>query len=116
MAYVLAFARGVVANDASLKSGGWAKMPGACLAERVVGLIGLGSVGRAVARRAAAFGAAVLAVDPVPPEQAFLDAHPCVRMTSLQDVLRSANFLVLCCDLNPGAPLLRARRCLRMPR
>ncbi len=78
-------------------------MPGVCLAERVVGVIGLGSVGRAVAHRISAFGAAVLAVDPVAPPPSFLDAHPGVRMTTLQDVLRSSHFVVLCCDLNPGS-------------
>ena len=78
-------------------------MPGVCLAERVVGIIGLGSVGRAVAHRVTAFGASVVAVDVVAPPQAFLAEHPGVRMASLTDVLQAADFLVLCCDLNPGA-------------
>ncbi len=89
--------------DAAIKSGQWTKMPGVCLAERTVGIIGLGAVGRAVAHRVAAFGPTVLAFDPVDPPQSFLDAHPGVRMTTLQELLASSHFIVLCCDLNPGA-------------
>jgi phosphoglycerate dehydrogenase-like enzyme len=117
MAYVLAFARGVCSMDAAIKSGQWEKLPGVCLAESSIGIIGLGAVGRAVAHRAAAFGAAVLAVDPIAPPQAWADAHPEVRLTTLPDVLQTAHILVLCCDLNPGAaasPRARAARRLMM--
>ncbi len=106
MAYVLSFARGVVSNDAALKVGGWSKSPGVCIAESVVGIVGLGSVGRAVAHRLAAFGADVRAVDPAPASPSmtsFLDAHPSVRMAALPELLRDAHFIVLCCDLNPCA-------------
>jgi D-3-phosphoglycerate dehydrogenase len=111
MAYVLAFARGVCSMDAAIKSGQWEKLPGVCLAESSIGIIGLGAVGRAVAHRAAAFGAAVLAVDPIAPPQAWADAHPEVRLTTLPDVLQTAHILVLCCDLNPGAPAPPRARC-----
>ena len=103
VAYILAFARGIVANDASIKAGRWCKQPGVCLAESVVGIIGLGAVGRAVAQRCAAFSASVLAVDPVPPPPSFLEAHPEVKLGSLEQVISSSHFVVLCCDLNPGA-------------
>ena len=103
VAYVLAFARGIVANDASIKSGRWCKQPGVCLAESVVGIVGLGAVGRAVAQRCVAFGASVLAVDPVAPPPSFLDACPEVMLGSLEQILSSSQFIVLCCDLNPGA-------------
>jgi phosphoglycerate dehydrogenase-like enzyme len=96
----------VVCNDAALKSGAWCKTPGVCLAESVVGIVGLGAVGRAVAHRVAAFGADVRATDPAavsPAQAAFLDAHPSVRMVPLRELLRDAHFLVLCCDLNPSA-------------
>jgi len=103
VAYVLAFARGIVANDASIKSGRWFKQPGVCLAESTVGIIGLGAVGRAVAHRCVAFGASVLAVDPVAPPPSFLEARPDVKLVPLPQVLSSSRFVVLCCDLNPGA-------------
>ena len=102
VAYILAFARGIVANDASIKAGGWCKQPGVCLAESVVGIVGLGAVGRAVALRCAAFGASVLAVDPVAPPPSFLEACPEVTLGPLEQVISSSHFVVLCCDLNPG--------------
>ena len=103
VAYILAFARGVVANDASVKSGRWFKQPGVCLAESTVGVIGLGAVGRAVAQRCVAFGPSVLAVDPVAPPPSFLETCQGVTLAPLEQVLSSSQFIVLCCDLNPGA-------------
>lgn len=111
VAYILAFARGIVANDATIKSGRWFKQPGVCLAESTVGIIGLGAVGRAVAQRCVAFGATVLAVDPVAPPPSFLEAHPDVKLVPLPQVLSSSRFIVLCCDLNPGACGAARRQC-----
>ena len=115
VADILAFARGIVSNDASIKSGRWFKQPGVCLAESVVGIIGLGAVGRAVAQRCVAFGASVLAVDPVAPPPSFLEAHPDVKLVPLEQVLSSSRFIVLCCDLNSGACIFRVSRAVAPP-
>jgi phosphoglycerate dehydrogenase-like enzyme len=60
-ALVLASARNLVAENASLRSGGWQQSVGDDMAGRTLGLLGLGNVGGAVAKIGAAFGMKVIA-------------------------------------------------------
>ncbi|WP_428928859.1 D-2-hydroxyacid dehydrogenase family protein [Marinibacterium sp. SX1] len=59
-ALMLACARQLPAQVASLKAGGWQLAPGQTLAGRVLGLYGYGRIARAVARYAEAFGMEVI--------------------------------------------------------
>jgi D-3-phosphoglycerate dehydrogenase len=63
---MLALARLIPAADASLKQGKWDKSAfmGGELNGKTLGLLGLGRIGAETAKRAAAFGMAVLAYDP----------------------------------------------------
>jgi phosphoglycerate dehydrogenase-like enzyme len=60
-ALILASARNIVAENASLRSGGWQHTIGDDMAGRTLGLLGLGNVGGAVAKVGAAFGMKVIA-------------------------------------------------------
>ena len=60
-ALILASARNLVAENASLRSGGWQRSVGDDMAGRTLGLLGLGNVGGAVARIGNAFGMKVIA-------------------------------------------------------
>src|ERR1700741_4928994 len=60
-ALILAGARNLVAENASLRGGGWQRFIGDDMAGRTIGLLGLGNIGGAVARIAKAFGMEVLA-------------------------------------------------------
>jgi phosphoglycerate dehydrogenase-like enzyme len=60
-ALILASARNLVAENASLRSGGWQHSVGDDMAGRTLGLLGLGNVGGAVARIGNAFGMKVIA-------------------------------------------------------
>jgi D-3-phosphoglycerate dehydrogenase len=66
MALLLALARNVAKADASLKSGNWerTKFTGTQLEGKTLGIIGLGRVGLAVAKRAQGFGLSVCGFDP----------------------------------------------------
>lgn len=66
---------------------------------RVLGLIGLGAVGQAVARRARAFGMELVACDPYLPQEVFA-AHGC-RPVGLEELLRGSDVVSLHVELNP---------------
>lgn len=60
-ALILASARNIVAENASLRSGGWQRHIGDDLAGRTLGVLGLGNIGGAVARVGKTFGMEVVA-------------------------------------------------------
>jgi D-3-phosphoglycerate dehydrogenase len=66
LALMLALLRHIPAADASVRAGEWerGRFTGAELRHRTLGIIGLGKIGKAVARRAVAFEARILAYDP----------------------------------------------------
>jgi len=112
--YMLAFARRQPDLDRAMKQGVWKKIPGRALSECTLGVIGVGNIGKTVLRRARAFGMRLLANDilniaMLQPE--FLRENE-VEMTSLEDLLRRADFVSLHCDLNPTSRQLINRQTL----
>jgi D-3-phosphoglycerate dehydrogenase len=100
MGYILAFARQLPWMDRALKSGGWEKLLARSLSECTLGVIGVGNIGKAVLRRARAFGMKLLGNDIVPIAPDFI-AEFGVEMTTLRDLLERSDFVSLNCDLNP---------------
>lgn len=99
LGYVIMLARQLHVIDAGVRAGRWPKPVGRSLRGSTVCLVGLGSIGRAFALRAAACGMGVRAVDPNPPPDA---ATFGAELTSLYEALREADYIVLTCDLNPS--------------
>ena len=60
-ALILASARSIVAENQSVRAGGWQKSVGADLSGRTMGIIGLGGIGSQVAKIALAFGMNLIA-------------------------------------------------------
>ncbi len=102
MAYMLAFARRQPWMDRHLKAGVWDKIPGRSLSECTLGVIGVGNIGKAVLRRARAFGMQLLGTDIVPIAPDFILENG-VQMTTLEDLMRRADFISVNCDLNPSS-------------
>ena len=100
MGYILAFARMLPWMDQAVKSGVWGKIPGRSLSECTLGVIGVGNVGKAVIRRARAFGMKLLATDIIAIAPDFILENG-VEMTTLQSLLERADFVSVNCDLNP---------------
>jgi D-3-phosphoglycerate dehydrogenase / 2-oxoglutarate reductase len=100
MGYLLTFARQLPWMDRTMKSGVWHKVPGRSLSECTLGVIGVGNIGKAVLRRARAFGMKLLGNDILPIAPDFLLENG-VEMTSLQDLMQRADFISVNCDLNP---------------
>jgi D-3-phosphoglycerate dehydrogenase len=93
LALLLALVRGVVELDRDVSRGGWspkAAGPLRTLAELRVGIVGLGRIGSAVARRLLALGVEVLAYDVLP---VTLDGVECVA--SLHELLGECDAVTL---------------------
>jgi D-3-phosphoglycerate dehydrogenase len=100
LGYILAFARRQPWMDRAMKSGNWIKLPGRALSECILGVIGVGNCGKAVIRRARAFGMQLLGSDIIEIAPDFVLENN-LQMTSLQELLERSDFISLNCDLNP---------------
>ncbi len=102
MGYLLAFARRQPWMNMEVKSGRWQKIPGRALSECTLGVIGAGNIGKAVLRRARAFGMTLLANDILPIAPDFLVENG-VQSVGLEELLRRSDFVSVNCDLNPSS-------------
>ena len=100
MGYILAFSRRQPWMDRAVKTGEWQKIPGKALHEQTLGIIGLGAIGKALTRRARAFGMTVMGTDIIEIDHVFV-AESGIRMTTLEDLLSRADYISINCDLNP---------------
>ena len=98
--YMLAFVRRQPWMDRAMKGGTWQKINGRSLCECTLGIIGVGDVGKAVARRAPAFGLRLLGHDLVDMPAEFV-AETGIEMVSREELLHQADFVSINCDLNP---------------
>ena len=100
LGYILAFARRGPWMDAAMKHGEWEKIPGRALSECTLGIIGVGNIGKAVTRRARAFGMRVLGTDIIDVDHVFVGESG-IEMTTLETLLSNSDFVSVNCDLNP---------------
>ena len=92
---LLALARNIPEAHTSLKQGMWErkKFIGTELFGKTIGIIGLGKVGREVARRCLSFGMIVVGYDPVLSIEVALKLG--IELADLEDVLRRSDFISL---------------------
>ena len=100
LGYILAFSRRQPWMDREMKSGKWEKIPGKSLSECSLGIIGVGNIGKAVARRAKAFGMKVYGNDIIDIDHVFI-AESGIEMANLPSLLSNSDFVSINCDLNP---------------
>ncbi len=100
LGYILAFARRQPWMDKDVKKGEWVKISGHALGESTLGVIGVGNIGKAVIKRAKAFGMKILGNDIVNIDPNFIKEFE-VEMISLDQLLAKADYISLNCDLNP---------------
>jgi len=100
LGYMLAFARRHPWMDGEMKSGKWEKIPGKALSECTLGVIGVGAIGKAVTRRARAFGMKVYGNDIIEIDHVFV-TETGIEMTSLEYLLKNSDFVSIHCELNP---------------
>ncbi len=100
LGYMLAFSRRQPWMDKAMKSGEWKKISGFTLSEKTLGVIGVGNIGKAVTRRAKAFGMRVLGTDIIEVDHVFV-GETGIEMVDLPFLLSNADFVSVNCDLNP---------------
>lgn len=109
IALAIAAMRGLPANDAAIRRGEWPAPSTPVLHGKTLGVVGLGRVGRHVARIAIAFGMRILAWSPSLTETAARAAGAEYRV--LDDLLREADVVTIHASLTPASRgLLDARR------
>ena len=101
LALILSLARSVPAASASTKAGNWnrKKFQGNEVSGKTLGIIGLGTIGRQVARRAKPFGMGVIAYDPFVSSDAAKDCG--VELLELEPLLQRADYISLHLSLTP---------------
>jgi D-3-phosphoglycerate dehydrogenase len=89
--YMFALARSTFQASTSMKEGKWEKkaFTGEELSGKTLGLVGIGNIGRQVARRAVALGMTVLAYDP------YVKTAEGVTLVSLDELYARANYISL---------------------
>ena len=95
MALMLAVLRRLAPADASVRKGEWARSryTGTELRGKTLGIIGLGKIGKALARRASAFEARVLAYDPYLTAEQATEAS--ARMVGLPELLLRSDIVTV---------------------
>ncbi len=95
MALLLAQARNVPQAHAALKAGRWerSKWNGVELADKTLGIVGLGRIGKLVAQRCLAFGMRLVAYDPFVSEEAARRIN--VELVTLDELVARADFVTL---------------------
>jgi phosphoglycerate dehydrogenase-like enzyme len=88
-ALILAGARHIVSENASLRAGGWQKSVGEDLAGKTLGIVGLGNIGAQVAKAGLAFGMQVIAWSQNLTREAAAAAG--ARLVSKEQLLREAD-------------------------
>ncbi len=101
MAFMLSLARSIPQASASTKSGKWEKKKfmGNELRGKTLGIVGLGSIGREVARRARAFGMRIVAFDPYVNSQTAKDVG--VELVDLKTLYAQSDYITLHTALTP---------------
>lgn len=100
--YIILLSRKMHLIDRSVRNGLWkdAQIRGISLRGKTLGVIGVGSIGKAVVERARALGLITLGYDVYPISESFI-SQTGLKQVSLTELLRNADFISLNCNLTP---------------
>jgi len=112
MGYLLMLARSLHRIHSLTMSGSWEKIPGVSLRGRTLGIIGVGNIGRQVARRGIAFGLRVIGND-IRPVPSWYIEETGIEIVDKDMLLSESDFIVVSCDLNPSSRYLINTNALR---
>lgn len=96
---ILALARQIPEAVEAMHQGKWPRYAGISLEGKTIGILGLGAIGKQLARRLAGFDCTLLAYDPYADAAFASNNH--VELTSMEDVIRQSDFISLHLPLLP---------------
>ncbi len=96
---ILSVSRKIPQSHQSTKEGRWERLIGRGVYKKSLGIIGLGRIGKAVAKRAKGFEMEIIAYD-VLRDESFAETLG-IKFLPIDDLLREADFVTLHCGLNP---------------
>lgn len=98
--YVTALARETFQIHEGVRQGGWPKPRGISLSGKTVALVGLGDIGKNVAKRLLAADMLVVAYDPTAPDS---PTQPAVQRAIWPQRIEDADFIVITCSLTKSS-------------
>ncbi len=96
--WMLCFARRLPDQTATMRDGKWVKLSGHALNEKTLGVVGIGDTGKAVVRRATAFGMKVRGYDIGEVDRQFVKTNK-LELTDLKGLLKESDYISLNCTL-----------------
>lgn len=96
LGFILSFARNIISSDNFMKNKKWEKIQGFSLSEKTLGIIGLGKIGNAVAKKAKALGMKVIGND-------IQKLKTKIKIVDLKTLIKKSDFISLNCSLNPSS-------------
>jgi D-3-phosphoglycerate dehydrogenase len=96
---LLSLARQIPEGAAALRQGNYPRLAGVSLEGKAIGIVGLGAIGKELARRLRGFDCRLIAFDPFP-DRAFAEANG-VELLPLDDLLERSDFISLHLPLLP---------------
>jgi phosphoglycerate dehydrogenase-like enzyme len=111
-ALILALAKRVVLHDIGLREGRWPRQTNLPIRDQVLGIVGLGRIGKSVALRGLAFKMRIIAYEPAP-DLKFVEQHG-IKLAPLNQVIAEADYLTLHLPLMPETRYLIRRETLAL--
>ena len=100
LGYLILLARQLHRMDKAVRQGNWLKIQGTSLRGKVAGIVGVGSIGRAIARRFQVLGMTLLGHDVYPIDPSFCEAMG-LQAVDLNALFQQSDYIVLACNLTP---------------
>ncbi|MSU70139.1 MAG: 3-phosphoglycerate dehydrogenase [Opitutaceae bacterium] len=97
---LLVLEKNLLFHTDSTRAGGWKRKTGHELLEKTIGIVGLGRIGKEVARRARAFGLNVIGYD-LSWDENFATTHQVRHAATLDEVYAASDYLSLHTNLTP---------------
>lgn len=98
LGYCILLARKLHIIDRKVRSGSWPHITGFSLQGKKIGIVGMGNIGRAIAKRAYAIGMNILGFDVISPPNEFI-ANYHINMTNIEHLFQMSDIITLNCNL-----------------